>query len=83
MSDTLNNLFEATNVYKVAGSDQYLLLQEDISHGELVHAGNDQTLTIDPCRLQYVYQGIDPRADEEYISLPWRMGLLTQTNFPC
>ncbi|WP_406335950.1 non-reducing end alpha-L-arabinofuranosidase family hydrolase [Streptomyces sp. NBC_00203] len=132
MSDTKNNLFEATNVYKVVGSDQYLLLQEaisntsgrryfrsftsssltgnwtplaatenepfasrnnvtfpggawtqDISHGEMVRAGNDQTLTINPCRLQYVYQGMDPGAGGDYIRLPWRMGLLTQTNSTC
>ncbi|MFD7487137.1 non-reducing end alpha-L-arabinofuranosidase family hydrolase [Streptomyces mirabilis] len=132
MSDTKNNLFEATNVYKVADSDQYLLLQEaisntsgrryfrsftsssltgswtplaatenepfasrnnvtfpggawtqDISHGEMVRAGNDQTLTINPCRLQYVYEGMDPNAGGDYIRLPWRMGLLTQTNSTC
>ncbi|MER5301796.1 non-reducing end alpha-L-arabinofuranosidase family hydrolase [Streptomyces lasiicapitis] len=131
LSDSKFNLFEATNVYKVAGSDQYLLLQEaigssgrryfrsftstgltgswaplaatenepfagrnnvtfpggtwtqDISHGELVRAGNDQTLTINPCRLQYVYQGMDPGAGGDYLRLPWRMGLLTQTNSTC
>ncbi|MCX5206314.1 non-reducing end alpha-L-arabinofuranosidase family hydrolase [Streptomyces sp. NBC_00237] len=132
LSDTKENLFEATNVYKVAGSDQYLLIQEaagpgwrryfrsftstgltgpwtptsglhddpfagqsnvtfpggawsqDISHGEMIRASNDQTLTIDPCRLQFVYQGVDPRAngDDGYIKMPYRMGLLTQTNSP-
>ncbi|MEY9996518.1 hypothetical protein ABIE67_008550 [Streptomyces sp. V4I8] len=49
----------------------------------MVRDGNDQNLTINPCRLQYVYQGIDPRAGGDYIRLPWRMGLLTQTNSPC
>jgi hypothetical protein len=49
----------------------------------MVRAGNDQSLTINPCRLQYVHQGMDPNAGGDYIRLPWRMGLLTQTNSTC
>nr|WP_260337571.1 non-reducing end alpha-L-arabinofuranosidase family hydrolase [Phytomonospora endophytica] len=126
-----NNLFEASNVYKVQGSNQYLLLVEaigsdgrrwfrswtssaingawtplaaseanpfarannttfagtawtrDISHGELIRAGTDQTLTVSPCQMRYLYQGLDPNAGGDYNSLPWRLGLLTQTNSTC
>jgi endo-1,4-beta-xylanase len=55
----------------------------DISHGEMVRDGYDQTLQIDPCRLRYVYQGVDPNSTASYTFLPWRLGLLTQTNSTC
>lgn len=129
--DSKYALFEASNVYKVQGSNQYLLLVEaigsdgrryfrswtttslagswtplaasesnpfarannvafpsgswtrDISHGEMIRAGYDQTLTIPACRLQYLYQGMNPNAGGDYNTLPWRLGLLTQTNPTC
>lgn len=127
------NLFEASNVYKVRGSQQYLLDVEaigsdgrryfrswtspaldgqwapladteanpfikssnvtfapgvtpwtqDFSHGEMIRAGFDQNLVIDPCHLQFLYQGEDPSASGNYSQLPWRLGLLTQTNSSC
>ena len=51
---------------------------DDISHGEMIRDGNDQHLTVDTCRLQYLYQGLDPSTTNlPYNSLPWRLGLLT------
>ncbi|MGI5424075.1 hypothetical protein [Streptomyces sp. CA-179760] len=49
----------------------------------MIRSGVDQTLTIDPCRLRFLYQGMDPASSGEYYRLPWRLALLTQTNPTC
>lgn len=124
-------LFEASNVYKVAGQDTWLLVHEafdtagkryfrswtapsvegpwapladteenpfarasnvtfpggawtrDISHGEMIRSGTDQTMEISACDLRYAYQGMDPASTADYNDLPWRIGLLTQTSPAC
>jgi len=122
-------LFEASNVYKINGTNKYLALIEafdgtsnwrryfrswtsdsldgpwtplhesgaspfagkqnvtfdgtawsdDISHGEMIRAGYDETMAIDRPKLQYLYQGFAPGANaREYNAIPWQLGVLTQ-----
>jgi endo-1,4-beta-xylanase len=50
----------------------------DISHGEMIRDGYDQTLEIDPAHLQLLYQGVDPsKTNVDYSQLPYHIGLLT------
>ena len=52
---------------------------DNISHGELIREGNDETMTVDPRRLQFVFQGVleKDKAGKGYGQLPWRIGILT------
>ncbi|KAK3626134.1 hypothetical protein LTR56_020041 [Elasticomyces elasticus] len=79
LADTESNPFaKSTNV--VFDGDAWT---KSISHGEMVRTHVDQTLSISPCNLQYLYQGLDPTATGDYNTLPWSLGLLTQTNSAC
>lgn len=79
LADSETNPFARSNNVTFDGT----AWTQDISHGEMIRAGVDQTLTLNPCRLQFLYQGLDPAASGPYNTLPWRLGLLTQTNSSC
>ena len=48
----------------------------DISHGELLRDGYDETMTIELNNLRMLYQGRDPAIRADYGLLPYRLGLL-------
>jgi len=48
-----------------------------ISHGELIRSGYDERLTVDPCNLEFLYQGeAGPSPDGNYNTIPYKLGLL-------
>jgi len=52
---------------------------DNVSHGELLRDGCNQTLTVDPANLRLLFQGVlqKEKAGKPYGRWPWRLGLLT------
>jgi len=57
---------------------------DNISHGELVRAGNDQTMPLDPKNLRFIFQGAlqKEKRGRSYGKIPWRIGMLTPVSRP-
>ncbi|MBN1817450.1 MAG: hypothetical protein JW828_08815 [Sedimentisphaerales bacterium] len=53
---------------------------DSFSHGELIRAGYDETLTVDPVvNLRFLFQGVSGQdmSGKPYGQIPWKLGLLT------
>lgn len=51
---------------------------DNVSHGELIRDGCDETLTIDPSQLRFVFQGMwdKHKSGKGYGEFQWRIGIL-------
>ena len=51
---------------------------DSISHGELIRAGTDETLEVDPADVRFLYQGVSDadREGKPYGQIPWRLAIL-------
>ena len=52
---------------------------DNVSHGELIRDGCDQTLTVDPGNLRFIFQGMwdKDKSGRGYGQFQWRIGMLT------
>lgn len=57
---------------------------ESISHGELLRAGFDEHLEVDPSHLRFLFQGAldSEMSGRPYGRIPWRLGLLERIEPP-
>jgi endo-1,4-beta-xylanase len=75
LADTESNPFAGASNVTFSGTKW----TADISHGEIVRDGYDETMTVNPCNLQYFFQGRNQYATVSATLLPWKLGLLTKT----
>lgn len=73
LADTPANAFASTT--NVTGASWST---DGISHGEMLRDNPDETMTIDACKMQYLYQG-RTKAGSSYNLNEYSLGLLTPT----
>jgi len=77
LADTARKPFAGwTNIRPAKGVAPWT---DNVSHGELIRDGNDQTMTVDPSNLRFVFQGMleKHKAGKGYGQFSWRIGILT------
>ena len=82
VADTADKPFAGwKNIRPAAGVQPWT---DNVSHGELIRDGNDQTMTVDPGKLRFVFQGMldSEKAGKGYGGFSWRIGMLTPVSTP-
>jgi len=82
VADTAERPFAGwTNIRPAAGVKSWT---DNISHGELIRDGSDETLTVDPDHLRFVFQGMweKDKSGIGYGQFQWRIGMLTPVTPP-
>jgi hypothetical protein len=77
IADSPENAFASwKNIRPAPGVETWT---DNVSHGELIRDGIDQTLTVDPDNLRFVFQGMldQQKDDKTYGQFPWRIGMLS------
>ncbi len=77
VADTAERPFAGwNNVRPAAGVEPWI---DNISHGELIRDGYDETLTVDPSNLRFIFQGMwdKDKSGKGYGQFQWRIGMLT------
>ncbi len=76
IADTAERPFAGwANIRPASGVDPWT---DNVSHGELIRDGYDETLTIDPSQLRLVFQGMwdKHKSGKGSGEFPWRIGIL-------
>jgi hypothetical protein len=82
IADTADRPFAGWNNVRPASG--VLPWTDNVSHGELVRDGFDESLTIDPNNLRFIFQGMldKDKSGRGYGAFQWRIGMLTPIDTP-